>query len=333
MIHNSHIVNVVENQRVYFNSNITRSYDFRVMQLKKLRDGLSHFEDEFIKALKLDLGKCEFEAYATEVGFVSKEVTDTIKHLKRWMKKKKVPTPILCQPGSSQILYTPRGVNLIITPYNYPVGLTLSSLIAAIAAGNTAVIKTSEHTPHCSTVIRKCIEYVFAPEYIAYIEGAVPETTELLAQQFDHIFFTGSIQIGKVVLTAAAKNLTPVTLELGGKSPCIVHADADIDIAVNRIVYGKFLNAGQTCIAPDYVMVHSSVKLEFLNKIKTRIITLYGDDASLSPHYGRIVNPAHHKRLTELIDKDKVIVGAVCAAVGQVVASAAFAVVFRAHGQ
>ena len=205
--------------------------------------------------------------------------------------------------------FSPLGVNLIIAPFNYPFQLALSPLIAAIAAGNTAVIKASELTPNVSQIIHDLINEAFASEYIAFIEGEVPETTLLLEQKFDHIFFTGSPRVGSIVMSAAAKHLTPVTLELGGKSPCVVEKDANIDIAVKRIVFGKFLNAGQTCVAPDYVMVHKDIKEQFVNKLSERINTIYGDDSSISKDYGRIISQAHFKRLVDLIDSNKVVVG------------------------
>lgn len=303
------IEDIVCKQHMFFNSAATHSYEFRIQQLEKLKSGIKKHESQFSNAMKDDLGKPEFESYVTETGFVLHELTNTIKHLKKWMKPKRIKTPLLGQPASSQILFTPLGVNFIISPFNYPIGLTFAPLIAAIAAGNTAVVKTSELTPACSMEIQQLIDEIFDPAYIAYIPGAVPETTLLLKQKFDHIFFTGSPGVGSIVMKAAAKHLTPVTLELGGKSPCIVHSDANMNIAVNRIVFGKYLNAGQSCIAPDYVLVHQSVKEEFLEKIRQRIIKLYGDDASSSPDYGRIVNEQHHSRIVSLIDQEKVIVG------------------------
>ncbi len=303
------IIEIVLKQHMFFSSLATQSYDFRINGLQKLKKGITKFESQFRTALKDDLGKSEFESYVTEIGFVLHDLTNTIKHLKKWMKPKRIRTPLLSQPASSKIHFTPLGVNLIISPFNYPIGLTFAPLIAAIAAGNTSVVKVSELTPNVSKVIQSLIGDTFDPEYIAFIPGEVPETTLLLKQKFDHIFFTGSPRIGSIVMEAAAKHLTPVTLELGGKSPCIVHSDANMNIAVNRIVYGKFMNAGQTCVAPDYVMVHQSVKDEFLEKIKQRIINLYGEDASLSPDFGRIVNEQHHHRIVSLIDQDKVIVG------------------------
>ena len=303
------IINIVAKQREFFKMGATKRYESRIENLNKLKTALVKYESELHAALKQDLGKPEFESYLSETGFCVHDASTTIKQLKRWMKPKRVLTSMLTQPGSSRIYYSPLGVNLIIAPYNYPVMLTFSPLIAAIAAGNTAVIKTSEMTPACSAVIQKIISETFPPEYIAYIEGEVQETTILLQQKFDHIFFTGSPRVGSIVMTAAAKNLTPVTLELGGKSPCIVHSDAKLDIAIKRIVSSKFLNAGQTCVAPDYVLVHKSVKEAFLNKIKDRIISVYGNDASSSPDLARIVGDNHFQRICGLIDLQKVVVG------------------------
>lgn len=309
MEHEQVIIETVLKQHAFFNSSPTHSYNFRINELQKLKKGINKFESQLSAALKADLGKSEFESYATEIGFVLHDLTNTMKNLKKWMKPERVRTALLCQPASSKIYFTPLGVNLIISSFNYPVGLTFAPLIAAMAAGNTAVVKTSELTPNVSKVIQTLIGDTFDPEYIAFIPGEIPETTLLLKQKFNHIFFTGSPRVGGIVMEAAAKHLTPVTLELGGKSPCIVHSDARMNIAVNRIVYGKFMNAGQTCLAPDYVMVHQSVKDEFLEKIKQRIINLYGEDASLSPDFGRIVNEQHYHRIVRLIAQDKVVVG------------------------
>ena len=303
------IINIVARQREFFKTGATKSYQSRIENLNKLKSALVIFESEIHAALKQDLGKPEFEAYLSETGFSLLDISETISKLKRWMKPKRTLTSLLTQPGSSRIYYSPLGVNLIIAPYNYPINLTFSPLIAAIAAGNTAVVKTSEMTPTCSAVIRKLINETFAPEFIAYVEGEVKETTILLQQQFDHIFFTGSPRVGSIVMSAAAKNLTPVTLELGGKSPCIVHEDAKLDIAVNRIVCGKFINAGQTCIAPDYVLVHQSIKEEFLTRIKDRIVSVYGENAIISPDFARIVSDNHFQRICGLIDQQKVLVG------------------------
>ena len=303
------IIHIVARQRDYFKSGATKSYQSRIENLNKLKSALIRYESEIHAALKQDLGKPTFEAYLSETGFSLLDVSETINKLKRWMKPKRTLTSLLTQPGSSRIYYSPLGVNLIIAPYNYPINLTFSPLTAAIAAGNTAVIKTSEMTPACSAIIRTLLNETFAPEFVAYIEGEVQETTLLLQQKFDHIFFTGSPRVGSIVMSAAAKNLTPVTLELGGKSPCIVHEDAKLDIAVKRIVSGKFLNAGQTCIAPDYVLVHKSIKEAFLSKLKDRIISVYGEDAITSPDFARIVSDNHFQRICGLIDQQKVFVG------------------------
>ena len=303
------IIDIVAKQRAFFKTNATKSYESRIENLKKLKAALTKYESTLHVALKQDLGKPEFESYLSETGFSLFDISGSISSLKKWMKPKWTLTSMLTQPGSSRIHYSPLGVNLIIVPYNYPVMLTFSPLISAIAAGNTAVIKTSELTPACSAVICQLISETFAPEYIAYIEGGVKETTILLQQKFDHIFFTGSSRVGSIVMSAAAKNLTPVTLELGGKSPCIVHEDAKLDIAVKRIVSSKFLNAGQTCVAPDYVLVHKSIKEAFLTKLKDRIVSVYGDDASSSPDFARIVSDNHFQRICGLIDPKKVLVG------------------------
>jgi aldehyde dehydrogenase (NAD+) len=303
------IVDIVAKQREYFKSGATKSYESRIEALKKLKSAFSRHESAFHAALKQDLGRPEFESFLAETGFSLHELSGTIRKLKRWMKPRRTLTSLLAQPGSSRIYLSPLGVNLIIAPFNYPVALAFSPLTAAIAAGNTAVLKTSEITPACSAVTRDVIRETFDPEFVAYVEGEVEETTILLQQKFDHIFFTGSPRVGSIVMSAAAKTLTPVTLELGGKSPCIVHEDAKLDVAVNRIVTGKFINAAQTCVAPDYVLVHKSVKEELLSKLKDRIIKVYGEDASTSPDYSRIVNNSHFQRICDLIDQEKIVVG------------------------
>lgn len=300
---------VVENQRTLFTANLPFSCNYRLQQLTSLKSAILTHESELTEALALDLGKSTFESYMTEIGFVLHELTATIKQLKQWMKPQKVKTPLLSQPASSAIHSQPLGVCLIISPFNYPASLALSPLIAALAAGNCCVLKTSELTPNVSRVLEKLISTTFSADYVSCINGSVEEVTALLAQKFDHIFFTGSTEVGKIVMQQAAKNLIPVTLELGGKSPCIVCADANVDIAVKRIVYGKMLNAGQTCVAPDYVLVDESIKREFLAKLKQRIELVYGVDASESKDFGRMVSVKHTQRVGQLIDADKVLVG------------------------
>lgn len=303
------IERLVQNQHHFFNTGETLGYEFRKKNLERLRSAIKTHEGAIHSALKKDLGKSEFEAYGTETGICIHDITQTLKHLKRWMRPQRVPTALLAQPGRSRILYTPLGVNLIIAPYNYPFQLAMAPLTAAIAAGNTVVLKPSEMTPHSSDIICKLVADTFAPELVAAVPGEVEQTTTLLSQKFDHIFFTGSTRVGTIVMQAAAKNLTPVTLELGGKSPCIVHHDANLDIAARRIVRGKFINAGQTCVAPDYLLVHRSIKKAFLKKLTHRILDCFGTDARTSPDYGRIVNHEHLKRIMALIDPSKVVVG------------------------
>jgi acyl-CoA reductase-like NAD-dependent aldehyde dehydrogenase len=300
---------VVAKQRAFFATNKPVSFIYRIEQLNQLKQAILTHQSELTEALFSDLHKSEFESYLTEIGLVLHELTLTTKQLKKWMKPQKVKTPLLSQPAKSYIYSDPLGVCLIISPFNYPVSLCLLPLIAAIAAGNCCIVKTSELTPNVSRVLKKLINSVFTPEYIECVNGDVDHATSLLAQNFDHIFFTGSTQVGKIVMQAAAKHLTPVTLELGGKSPCIVCADANIDVAVKRIVYGKMLNAGQTCVAPDYVLVDDSIKKEFLQKLTQRIKHLYGEDASKSQDFGRLVSQRHAQRISDLIDPDKVLIG------------------------
>ena len=300
---------MVKKQRALFVANQPFSLTYRKQQLTLLKNAIITHQDDLNKALALDLGKPDFENYMSEIGFVLHELSFTIKKLKGWMKAKKVKTPIIVQPATSYIHPTPVGVCLIISPFNYPVTLTLSPLISALAAGNCCVVKTSELTPNVSRVLKQLISSIFPADYVSCVNGDVQHVTGLLAQKFDHIFFTGSSAVGKLVMQQAATTLTPVTLELGGKSPCIVCADADIDIAVKRIVYGKMLNAGQTCIAPDYVLVSESIKASFLLKLAQRIELIYGKDVAQNKEYGRIVNVQHTQRISALIDQEKVLVG------------------------
>ena len=303
------IIDIVIVQRDYFNGGETRSYQARMECLRKLKDVLIQYEQNLHVALQKDLGKPEFEAFMAETGFCIHEITDTIKKLKSWMKPRRVRTALLAQPARSWIEYAPLGVNLVIAPYNYPVNLSFSPLIAAVAAGNTVVLKTSEMTPHVSNVIQKMLDENFDSRHIACIQGDLTETTVLLQQKFEHIFFTGSSRVGRIVMQAAAKQLTPVTLELGGKSPCIIHKDADLELTARRVCNGKFMNAGQTCIAPDYLLVHRDIKEAFLEKLRQRVLECYGEKAEQSPDFGRIVNDGHYQRIAAMIESDKIVVG------------------------
>ena len=296
-------------QREFFYEGNTLDYKFRVEALTKLKKGIKKYEKEIIEALKRDLGKSEFEAYTNEIGILYVEINHTIKNLKKWMKTKKVRVELYLQPSEGKIYYEPYGNTLIIAPWNYPFQLLMAPLIACISAGNTAILKPSEVSEATEAIAEKIIEEIFDESFVKLLKGGVKETSELLKLPFDKIFFTGSVPVGKIVMEAASKNLTPVTLELGGKSPAIVCEDANIDLAVSKIIWGKYNNAGQTCVAPDYVLVHKNVEKEFLEKAKNRIREFYGENPKKSEHYGRIINERHTKRLHELINYDKVIIG------------------------
>lgn len=297
--------------RDFFNSGITRNYDFRLTQLKNLRDAIIKYEDDIINALYLDLGKCEYEGYASEVGIVLSELNHAINNLYKWMKPKRVYTPFYLQPSTSYIYTEPKGVVLIISPWNYPFQLSLSPLIGAIAAGNCIILKPSHKSFHTESIIYKLINETFEENYIKVVKGPGSETVERLIKEnrFDHIFFTGSVKVGKKILQMAAENMTTVTLELGGKSPVIVHNDADVDISAKRIVWGKFMNAGQTCIAPDYVLVHESKKEILINSLKKYINEFYGKNPLLSKSYGRIINEDRFNRLVNLLKEGSIIIG------------------------
>jgi aldehyde dehydrogenase (NAD+) len=308
-VETSAIKTIVQKQRDYFNSGATKSVKFRKEQLTLLKNLVSTHEADFIEALKKDLRKHEFEAYATEIGFVLIELKKAISNVEKWAKPRTVPTPLFHFNGSSFVQPEPYGVTLLISPWNYPFQLLFAPLVGAMAAGNTAVLKPSEFAPATSAMIAKVISENFAPEYIACIEGGIPESKALLEEKFDYIFFTGGTNVGRIVYQAAAKHLTPVTLELGGKSPCIVDRDTNIFLTAKRIVWGKFVNAGQTCIAPDYVLVDKSVKDQLVAKIIEYVKKSYGDDAQRSEHYPRIINQQHLKRVAAYIEDGDILFG------------------------
>jgi len=293
------IPNLVRRLRTTFDSGQTRPLHWRRDQLQRLRALVRNHGDELAQALHLDLGKPEFEAWSLDLAQVTAEATLALRKLVAWSRPQRAPG--LPGLGRCKIVREPLGVALIIAPWNYPVGLLLSPLVGAIAAGNCAVLKPSESTMHTSTVLAKRIRETMDPTAIAVVEGGVEETTALLEERFDHIFYTGGGHVGRVVMRAAAEHLTPVTLELGGKSPCIVDEHVDMRIAVRRIAWGKFVNAGQTCVAPDYVLVSARREGEFLREIGVAIREFYGGDPSRSPHFARIVNQRHHARLVELL--------------------------------
>ncbi|ABX81924.1 aldehyde dehydrogenase [Acholeplasma laidlawii] len=294
---------IVQSQKTLFLSGKTLSYEFRIRQLQKLKQLIINYQDEILEALFKDLHKSRFEAYSTEVGYVLKSLTHTIKGLKKWMKPKKVKTPYYLSATSSYITYDALGTILIIGPYNYPFQLIIEPLIGAIAAGNTVMIKPSEFATYTEKILVKLVNNHFDKDYLYVIEGDYTVTSKLLDSKFDHIFFTGSSRVGQIVYEKASKHLTPVTLELGGKSPTIVDETANLKIAAERILFGKFLNAGQTCIAPDYIYVHDTIHDEFINILNQVINTRYSD----MNYFGRIINERHYKRLIGLIDETKMI--------------------------
>lgn len=296
----------IKRQNAFFNSNQTKDVTYRIKHLKKLREEIQKKEKEIIEALYEDLGKSYFEAYSSEVGFLLESLDYTIKNLKKWTKPKRKRSPLFMPISKSKIFYEPLGVILVIGPFNYPFQLVIEPLIGAIAAGNTCLLKPSEKTAHTNQILQEIIEEVFEPEYVDVICGGKEVVTELIHSEVQHIFFTGSANVGKVIMEAASKQLIPVTLELGGKSPTIVHKDADIEKAASRIVWGKYYNVGQTCIAPDYVYVHQSIKAKFLEAIQKKIIEFYGVDAFSSSDYGRIIDEEAFNRLMELIDASKI---------------------------
>lgn len=289
----------------FFKTNKTKELKFRKHQLKILRKSIKNHENELLEALEKDLGKNNVEAYATEIGVLLKSIKIARKELKNWTKTKQVDTPLYLFPTKSYIKNEPYGTVLIIGPFNYPVQLVFEPLIGAIAAGNTAIVKPSEHTPNVATVIRTVIEDSFDSNYISVVEGGINETQTLIHLPFDYMFFTGSEKVGKVVYEAAAKNLVPVTLELGGKSPVIVDDTANIKVASERISFGKFTNAGQTCVAPDYILVDREVKNDLINALKQTITEFYGKNIKESSDFGRIVNEKHFNRLNELLEIHK----------------------------
>lgn len=298
-----------EKQYAFYLTGTTKMVEFRLESLENLRNAIKSNEKLLIDALKADLNKSEFEAYSTEIGFVLEELRFTIKNLRSWAKPKRVKTPITHFGSRSYIYSEPYGVTLIISPWNYPFQLAIAPLIGAIAAGNCAVIKPSELTPNTSKVLAKVIKDTFPAFYISVVEGGVETSQSLLAEEFDYIFFTGSVPVGKMIMEAAAKNLTPVTLELGGKSPCIVHHDANLKLAAKRIAWGKFTNAGQTCIAPDYLYVHKSIKDPFLAHLKVAVQELYGVEPLQNENFTRIVSERHFQRLTSFLDNGDLFMG------------------------
>jgi aldehyde dehydrogenase (NAD+) len=305
------IQKLIKSQKIFFNKGKTKNLNFRLSQLSILEKAVIKNEAVIISALKKDLGKSPYESFMTEVGLVIDEIRLAKKHLKSWFGPRRVKTPLKLLPSLSRIYPEPYGVCLIMSPWDYPVQLTLSPLIGAMSAGNCAVIKPSEHSPATSQVLEDIFKDYFPDNYIVLVQGGVDLSTALLKEKFDFIFFTGNPDIGRIVMAAASANLTPVTLELGGKSPCIVDYNVDIGLAAKRIISGKLLNAGQTCVAPDYLMVHKAVKNDLLSAMVMNIKKFYGNDPQKSPDYGRIINQRHFDRLTRFLETGKIIFGGI----------------------
>lgn len=305
----SKIKNVVNQQRKFFQTGATLPVKFRIEALKKLKANILANEKEIAAAIKADLGKSETEAFMCEIGLVITEISYMLKHVRKFAKDKTVSTPLSNLPAHSFVKSSPYGNVLIMSPWNYPFLLTLDPLVDAISAGNTVVVKPSAYSPATSAAIEKVLQETFAPEYVAVVTGGRAENACLLEQKFDYIFFTGSQAVGKEVLRHAAEYLTPCTLELGGKSPCIIDSSAKIKLAATRLVWGKYLNCGQTCVAPDYVLCHSSVKDQFIKAMAAEIKAQFGQDPLANKDYGKIINQKHFERVRGLINKDKVAVG------------------------
>lgn len=306
---NEEIGTLLENQKKYYKTGVTIPVKFRIEQLKKLYAAIKKYEDEINNALKSDLGKSSYESFMCETGLALSEISYMIRHAKKFAKAKTVKTPLAQFASHSFKQPVPYGNTLIMSPWNYPFLLTINPLADAISAGNTAIVKPSAYSPQTSKIIEKIIKECFSSEYIAIVTGGRAENSTLLNQKFDFIFFTGSQAVGKEVLRHGAENLTPVVLELGGKSPCIVDSTANLKLAAKRIVFGKYLNCGQTCVAPDYILCESKIKNLFIKEIIKQIKLQYGENPLENKNYGKIINQKHFERLCNLIDSKKVIFG------------------------
>lgn len=300
---------LLDSQRKYFRSGATLPVSFRIEMLKKLRRAVQKYEKEIEAALKEDLGKSDFEGFMCEVGLVLSEISYMIRHTRKFASKHRVYTPLAQFASCSYKKSSPYGNVLIMSPWNYPFLLTIDPLADAIAAGNTAIVKPSAYSPATSKIIEKMIAECFPPEYVAVVTGGRKENATLLEQKFDFVFFTGSQNVGKEVLRHTAETLTPAVLELGGKSPCIVDSTAKLKLAAKRIVFGKYLNCGQTCVAPDYILCHRSVKDAFVKEICAQVKKQYGENPLKNPDYGKIINEKHFDRVSSLIDKEKTVLG------------------------
>jgi aldehyde dehydrogenase (NAD+) len=305
--HQSPIPALVAQQRQFFQTGQTQPIAFRLQQLQRLKQAVLDYQDQILEAVRLDLSRPTFEGYF-ELSAIG-EVNKALKQLKTWTQPQRIQPGIDQFPASAWIQPDPLGVVLIIGPWNYPFQLVFAPLVGALAAGNCAIVKPSEHAPHTSRVVADLIASIFDPSYVAVIEGDVQTSQALLEERFDHIFFTGGSAVGKVIMTAAAKHLTPVTLELGGKSPCIVDRDIQLEYAAKRIIWGKFINAGQTCIAPDYLLVDRAIAAEFIPLLQEKITQFFGEDPAASPDLGRLIHQRHFDRLVRFINDGQAIAG------------------------
>ncbi|WP_068615301.1 aldehyde dehydrogenase [Paenibacillus tuaregi] len=299
----------LQRQRRYQEGGNTRSVSMRLERLARLAEVLRSYERDIMAALQQDLNKSELESYTTELGIVLEEIRHIRRRLRRWAKPRKVKTALTHVGSKGYIVPEPYGTVLIIAPWNYPFQLAVSPLVGAVAAGNTVVLKPSELAPAMSALLKRILGEVFSEDEVVVLEGGVEVSTALLEQKFDYIFFTGSVNVGRIVMEAASKHLTPVTLELGGKSPCIVHHDADVKLAARRIAFGKFTNAGQTCVAPDYLWVHKDIKDELLSELKIAVHSFYGERPLQHPDYGRIVSRRHFDRLVSFAGNGRIVMG------------------------
>ncbi len=299
----------IRNQRIFFQSGATLSRASRLEALDALDRAIRAAEPALLQALHDDLGKSAAESYTSEIGFVLSEIDHARRNLRRWMAPTRTRSPLLLQPASASVIPEPRGVTLIISPWNYPFQLACSPLVASLAAGNTVVLKPSEHAPRTAEALARLIHAALPPERVCVVTGGAEAATALLSHRFDHIFFTGGAAVGRLVLQAAAATLTPCTLELGGKSPCIVCADANLPVAARRIAWGKFLNAGQTCVAPDFVWADRRIVAPLLEELCRAIGTFYGPDPRASPDYSRIVSVRHFDRLQALLHGSRIVCG------------------------
>lgn len=303
------IPSLFESQKTFFKTQQTKDISFRLSLLKALKKEVVSREQSIYDALKKDFNKPEFESFMSEFGLVISSLNLVVKNLHRWASPKRIKSSMLTFPSKDYIYKDPYGTVLVIAPWNYPFLLSIEPVIMAIAAGNTAVLKPSELTTHTSQLVTDIIEKVFKKEHVASVQGGIPVATELLELPWDYIFFTGSVPVGKIVAKAAAKHLTPVTLELGGKSPCIVDSTINLKLVAKRIVWGKFFNGGQTCISPDYIIVESSIKADLINALKEAIINAYGENAEESPDFPRIINEKNLNRLKNMLEGSKVVFG------------------------